>query len=204
MSDAIEAVELRSGRSLTWLRVCAIVLVMLGGLSAAIGLTGLDRLVPRAVERARVDPYRDDARRAEIPAPSARPVESFPHEGVGGPMVDVRPPIEIGPPVSTAPQTNPPMVIAAQVMSRPSAEILDRFYPRRARERGVRGQATVRCLVSIDGKLEQCRVVQESPPEYGFGAAALRYAEFVEAAPQTVDGVAIDGGEISMSIVFVP
>ena len=37
----------------------------------------------------------------------------------------------------------------------------------------VSGSARLRCRVTSEGDLADCIVVQETPPDYGFGAAAL-------------------------------
>lgn len=46
-------------------------------------------------------------------------------------------------------------------------------YPRSALSDGRPGWARVDCLITVDGSAEDCRIVEESPAELGFGAAAL-------------------------------
>jgi TonB family protein len=52
-----------------------------------------------------------------------------------------------------------------------------RYYPAWAAARRVTGMVVVNCNVSVSGKLEQCIVVKEEPPSYGFGQVALTVAE---------------------------
>jgi TonB family protein len=47
------------------------------------------------------------------------------------------------------------------------------YYPAAARDAGKEGKAVVRCKVYRDKYLTECRVLSETPPNLGFGAAAL-------------------------------
>jgi TonB family protein len=51
-----------------------------------------------------------------------------------------------------------------------------RFYPQRALERRLGGQALMECGFNADGEVQTCQVVEESPLDYGFGDAALSIA----------------------------
>lgn len=61
-----------------------------------------------------------------------------------------------------------------------------RYYPAWAAARRVTGMVVVNCIVSASGKLEQCIVVKEEPPSYGFGQVAVTVAEcLMKAKPGT-------------------
>ena len=70
---------------------------------------------------------------------------------------------------------------------------LDRFYPARALERGVQGQAVVDCIVTPTGALSPCALVSETPSGWGFGGAALRIAPEYSMQPATRDGAPAEG-----------
>jgi TonB family protein len=52
---------------------------------------------------------------------------------------------------------------------------------------GVGGAAVVRCEIKTNGEPDTCRVVFESPQEWGFGAAALTVSKTFRFAPGPVD-----------------
>jgi TonB family protein len=58
----------------------------------------------------------------------------------------------------------------------PAADRLLGYYPPAARAAGVSGEATLGCGRSEHGALVNCTLTSESPPGYGFGAAALALA----------------------------
>lgn len=69
---------------------------------------------------------------------------------------------------------------------------LDRYYPRRALERGVEGAVTLNCVVATSGRLN-CAVVSETPVNWGFGDAALSISRDYQMVPATRDGVPVEG-----------
>src|SRR5436190_24233232 len=58
----------------------------------------------------------------------------------------------------------------------PNATDFGRNYPPRAQYEGVEGRAVLGCTVGADGSLQNCSVVSEDPPNYGFGPAVLAMA----------------------------
>ena len=58
---------------------------------------------------------------------------------------------------------------------RPTGYDFSRYYPSRAMQQEVSGNVRLDCLVLADGALD-CMVREETPPEYEFGAAAMRIA----------------------------
>lgn len=84
----------------------------------------------------------------------------------------------------------------------PSAEGMARYYPEAAQRAGLEGSATISCAVAQSGSLQACRLVAESPPGAGFGAAALQMAPLFHMRPMSVDGHPVAGGAISIPIRF--
>lgn len=62
------------------------------------------------------------------------------------------------------------------------------MYPRRAQSRGVSGYAVVEVVITTTGSTRDPKLLEESPPNYGFGDAALRAALKLKYNPRVVDG----------------
>lgn len=77
-----------------------------------------------------------------------------------------------------------------------------RYYPARAERMSVEGAATITCDVTALGLLSGCVVVSETPPDFGFGDAALKMSSLFKMRPATRDGVAVAGGKVTVPIRF--
>jgi TonB family protein len=85
---------------------------------------------------------------------------------------------------------------------RPTPEELLAVWPRAALERGVDGKAVITCKVSVQGGLYDCRVERETPPNLGFGAAALALVPQFLMTPKLHDGTPVEGAEVTMPVNF--
>jgi TonB family protein len=70
----------------------------------------------------------------------------------------------------------------------PTVEELRAVFPAPARSAGVGGKVVLTCAVNVRGALETCAIVEETPKEYGFGAAALQAAGHYYMKPVMSDG----------------
>jgi TonB family protein len=80
----------------------------------------------------------------------------------------------------------------------PTAAEMAAAYPARAKAEGVGGAVDLVCTGGRDGRMTDCDVIGETPRGYGFGAAARRLAEGMQAS-----GVQ-RGAEIRFPITFAP
>ena len=92
----------------------------------------------------------------------------------------------------------PPRFIAGPT----SRQIAD-AAPAAARRGRIDGMVTLRCVIRLDSRLENCRVVNETPSGMGFGEAAVRIAiDRFRFAPPTRQGRPVSGAEMPLGIQF--
>ncbi len=128
----------------------------------------------------------------------ATPFSSFAQEAVRVPMISNVPP----PP--TVPESGPPYVTRPYWTKLPGPADIAKVYPEKAREAGVRGRATLRCLVTKGGALETCTVIGERPGDLSFGDAALKLSGLFKMKSRTLDGAPVAGAQIVIPVEFVP
>ena len=84
----------------------------------------------------------------------------------------------------------------------PNGDDMARFYPEDAMRRGLSGKVVMQCNVAREGTLYGCAIITETPPNAGFGAAALKLAPYFEMTPQMEDGRPVAGGVVRIPVVF--
>ena len=73
-------------------------------------------------------------------------------------------------------------------------------HPQNARSRY--GRVELSCVIRIDQRLEGCRVLDESPPGLGFGAAGIRVADYFRFQPPTENGRPLEGQQVTVGVDF--
>lgn len=124
------------------------------------------------------------------PTPPTQPIA--PPTPSDAAIIDPLPPVVS--PISTLgePSTVPgPVTITDPHWSQRPRD-LARYYPRRAMANNVEGQVVLDCLVNVAGALS-CRVVSETPANWGFGDAALRISRDYAMVPASRDGQLVEG-----------
>lgn len=67
----------------------------------------------------------------------------------------------------------------------------------------IGGRVTLECVVRSNGRLTDCRVIEENPAGYGFGEAALNAARETRVSPRS-GGSGADGARIRWTTRFQP
>ncbi len=89
------------------------------------------------------------------------------------------------------------------LLEKVSPRLVGDVFPETAQRAGVSGRAAVHCDVSIDSKAENCTLVFEDPPGWGFGAATLRLVSLLRFRPKMDDCKPVPGGEIVYPMIFL-
>ncbi|MBL8551058.1 MAG: energy transducer TonB [Hyphomonadaceae bacterium] len=99
---------------------------------------------------------------------------------------------------SSAPPARPPQVLWSE---RPSAQRISELFPERAMRSNQVGRVELDCLIDTRGT-PRCAVARETPPGFGFGAAAMRASGQFRAAPALDNGAPSTGAQTRLTIVF--
>ena len=91
-----------------------------------------------------------------------------------------------------------PLDTPADWARRPTTDQLRAVYPTEALRKGIGGRATINCIATVQGALQDCVAVSESPVGSGFGGAAVALAPQFTMKPAKLKGVA------APSVVRIP
>ena len=81
-------------------------------------------------------------------------------------------------------------------------EILS-VVPPEARQARQSGRAAVNCVILADQRLDDCRIVSETPQGYRFGEAGLRAATFFRyRPPMSASGRPLEGQRVTINVMF--
>jgi protein TonB len=134
--------------------------------------------------------------RSESPTVVAVSAEPSPKETQQTrPRAQPNPPSAVLPDTDAAPEimaTPPPVVEVTSPIWLARPRHPERRYPPAAFAAGIAGEVLLDCAVAVDGKLD-CTIVSESPPDWGFGDAALALAGEHIMAPPTQNGAPARG-----------
>lgn len=91
----------------------------------------------------------------------------------------------------------------ARFLKGPTRRQIIAHYPPAARAARLDGQAELLCHVRADQRLDGCRILRETPPGHGFGAAGVAVAEAAfRFRPPMRDGRADPGAQVVVGVAF--
>ena len=78
------------------------------------------------------------------------------------------------------------------------------YYPERAYSKGISGEAAIDCLLSADGRLQDCNAAWEAPTGENFADAArvMAKAQAITATPRLVDNQPIADERVRVIVPF--
>lgn len=85
-------------------------------------------------------------------------------------------------------------------LRKPTAEDIAGVFPKKALADGVGGRAVIGCDVTVEGFLQNCKVLSESPKDYAFGAAGLQITPQLRMTPMIRGGKPVPGGTVEIPI----
>ncbi|MDP3490656.1 MAG: TonB family protein [Phenylobacterium sp.] len=84
--------------------------------------------------------------------------------------------------------------VSADWLRQPTRSQLMAVFPTKALDKGMDGEATIGCKVSLQGALFECVVLSEKPAELGFGQAAIALTPQFLMKPAMKDGQPVVSG----------
>ncbi|WAC48474.1 energy transducer TonB [Asticcacaulis sp. SL142] len=145
-----------------------------------------------------------DLHKSPITPLASPPISVEPSTVDPGPVVTTSPPVTIttGVPTETTGTSSQPAAspyVKAQWASYPTGEAALSYYPKRALDGEVEGEALVECTFNALGKITACAVLSENPAKYGFGQATVNLlVAHARAKPQTANGALRDGDKMKI------
>ena len=89
-------------------------------------------------------------------------------------------------------------------LARPDPKAVASDYPPAAASAHIAGHVVLDCIVTPEGQLSPCTVLDEQPSGWGFGKGAIKMASGFKMRPGSRDGVPIVGGHYRLPISFTP
>lgn len=90
------------------------------------------------------------------------------------------------------------------ILRGPSLAEVRREHPRAALAARQSGRAEMSCEIRLDQRLEDCRLLRETPPGMGFGEAALRASGYFRVRPPIRGGEPVAGQRGVFGVEFGP
>ncbi len=110
---------------------------------------------------------------------------------------EVNIPIHFSLPPGPAPEPGTPSWISI-----PTTDDMAKAYPSHASHVGISGQVMMQCAATAEGEMSDCRILQETPSDEGFGRAALSISGKFRLTPLTPEGKSVAGTTINIPIAF--
>ncbi|MDB5470918.1 MAG: hypothetical protein JWR84_2478 [Caulobacter sp.] len=99
----------------------------------------------------------------------------------------------------------PPASEEARLAANPMDSDLMDAFPEKARGQNIMAQVTMRCTIDAAGKARRCETLKEDPYGLGFGEAGTGLMERKgRFKPRRIDGQAVDGGQVEVSVHIWP
>lgn len=138
------------------------------------------------------------------PTPTSTPtnVAPLPADPMPVPDAPIGPLANLTPGPVAQPSPADPIIRNPTWLKRPGAREFERFYPDREMRMETEGRAVLNCMVTASGSVTGCKVASLTPANSGFGDAALKLSRYFVMSPRTVDGQAVEGGQVSIPITF--
>lgn len=83
----------------------------------------------------------------------------------------------------------------------PTGEEISAMVPRRSLP-APPGRIVMACTIVSSGRLTDCKVSEEAPEGFGYGAVAIKVARYFTAGPVTKSGLPTVGRRVSIPMVF--
>ena len=99
----------------------------------------------------------------------------------------------------------PPASEEARLAANPMDSDLMDAFPEKARGQNIMAAVTMRCTIDATGKARRCETLKEDPYGLGFGEAGTALMERKgRFKPRRIDGQAVDGGQVEVSVYIWP